>query len=113
MEELHVIMVEGALASHLALPGKAFEDHFELERDLGLDALDLVLIALSFEDSVGVEFPIALLEPLVTVGQLKSLVRTWLTVVPALARAAVPARGARLRVASPLDLRPAAPSSSR
>src|SRR5262249_51824543 len=49
----------------------------DLQRDLGLDPLDLVLIALDLEETYRAEFPIAELELVRTVGDLSTLARAW------------------------------------
>ncbi|MBX3192409.1 MAG: acyl carrier protein [Labilithrix sp.] len=87
LENLPDAIVQNALACHLRTPEASFDAALELERDLGLDPLDLVLIALGLEEAVGVEFPVALLEGVRTVGDVARLVSTWLGVVPALRRA--------------------------
>lgn len=87
-------LVRRAIAAHLEIALDEIEAEQSLEGDLGLDPLDLVLIALRLEEDVGVEFPVALLETVKTVGDLEGLVRSWLAVVPTLLRAMarVPAR---------------------
>lgn len=87
MNVLNELLVRRAVASHLEVPVGELYSTQSLEDDLGLDPLDLVLIALSLEEDVGVEFPVALLETVKTVGDLDSLVRSWLGVVPILLRA--------------------------
>jgi len=87
MNVLNELLVRRAVASHLEVPVDELCSTQSLEDDLGLDPLDLVLIALSLEEDVGVEFPVALLETVKTVGDLDSLVRSWLGVVPILLRA--------------------------
>lgn len=87
MEVLNELLARRALAAHLDVAVDEFTSTQTLEDDLGLDPLDLVLIALRLEEDVGVEFPVALLEDVKTVGDLDGLVRSWLSVVPTLLRA--------------------------
>jgi acyl carrier protein len=60
-------LVRVALASHLGVPPEAVSLAHELDRDLGLDALDIVLVALRLENVLEAEIPIADLELAVTV----------------------------------------------
>jgi acyl carrier protein len=92
VEEVHAVMVRAALASQLEVPADSLGETQELERDLGLDPLDLVMVILRVEEAVGVEFPIALLDEAKTVGDVFTLVRSWLGVLPVLQRAAARAK---------------------
>ncbi|MBS2011663.1 MAG: hypothetical protein JST00_02020 [Deltaproteobacteria bacterium] len=94
MDVVNEWLVRRAIAAHLEMAQDEIEAQQSLEDDLGLDPLDLVLITLRLEEDVGVEFPVALLETVKTVGDLEDLVRSWLAVVPTLLRAMarVPAR---------------------
>lgn len=80
-ENRHDALVRHTLAAHLDVAPEAIAEAMDLDDDLGLDALDLVLIALALEERVGAEFPLALLESVTSVRQLSSLVGTWIEVV--------------------------------
>jgi acyl carrier protein len=92
VEEVHAVMVRAALASQLEVPADSLCEAQELERDLGLAPLDLVMVILRVEEAVGVEFPLALLDEAKTVGDVFTLVRSWLGVVPILQRASARAQ---------------------
>jgi acyl carrier protein len=69
--------VQQLLARRLgAAPERILGAH-ELTRDLGVDPLDLVLVALDLEEIEDGEFPIAELENIRTVDDLANLVRDW------------------------------------
>lgn len=70
-------MVTTALAIHLGTGADGLSLEHDLERDLGLDPLDLVLIALRFEDAQEAEFPMRLLAHVKTVADLVLLVQSW------------------------------------
>jgi len=82
MQPRHTELVRSALAAHLQVPAESLVEGIALEATLGLDPLDLVLVALRLEEQVGVEFPIALLEDVRTVGDLEMITRAWLASVP-------------------------------
>jgi acyl carrier protein len=81
MESLTDVMVTRAIASHLAMPVDEIDGHDSLAEDLGLDALDLVLVALRLEENIGVDFPLARLDGVVTVDDLVALAASWLSLV--------------------------------
>jgi acyl carrier protein len=87
MEEVHAVLVRSALSAHLGLPRDFFGNDQDLTADLGLDPLDLVMVALHLEEAVGIEFPVALLEEADTVGDIVALVRIWLGGLPSVRRA--------------------------
>jgi acyl carrier protein len=72
-------IVRFALALHLRTDPHDIALGDRLEADLGLDPLDLVLVALRLEEVEEGEFPVALLETVTTVADLVGLVRTWST----------------------------------
>jgi acyl carrier protein len=65
--------VREAIASHLQRPADDIELHLSLRRDLGLDNLSLVGIALALEETQYAEFPFALLQDVDTVADLVGL----------------------------------------
>jgi acyl carrier protein len=67
-------LVRIALAAHLAVAPEVIDEAQRLERDLGLDALDLVLVALRLENVLEAEIDIADLESLVTVRDFMDVV---------------------------------------
>jgi acyl carrier protein len=69
-------MVRSVVARHLQVAPATITARMHLVRELELDPLDLVLIAIRIEALEGVEFPIARLEGTVTVGDLVGIVRT-------------------------------------
>jgi acyl carrier protein len=73
------IVVRDALARHLHLSRDDVRSTHRLREDLGLDALDLSMIALRLERVARREFPLAVLDLVHTVDQLVSLVRAWAT----------------------------------
>jgi acyl carrier protein len=78
MSDSAQVMVRFALAAHLERDPRSFDDDDELGVDLGLDRLDLAMLALRCERTVGGEFPFALLDEVETVGELIVLVGSWL-----------------------------------
>lgn len=77
-ESSHV--VHAALALHLSVDARAIESSQRIAADLGLDAFDLVLVALRFEETAPArgEFPMELLESVRTVRELTALYEAWL-----------------------------------
>lgn len=74
-DELEIVRF--ALAMHLNAPPDVIGESLALDEDLGLDPLDLVLVVLRLEELGDIEFPIADLEGIRTVGDLTDLVRAW------------------------------------
>ena len=73
--------VNVALALHLGGAPSKLERAMRLEEDLGLDPLDLILIALRIEEGEERdhgEVPLARLETLRTVADLDAIVESWL-----------------------------------
>jgi acyl carrier protein len=70
-------IVRFALALHLGVDSEGVELHHRLDADLGLDPLDLVLVALRLEEIEDAEFPVAQLEMVRTVSDLVDVVRDW------------------------------------
>jgi acyl carrier protein len=70
-------IVRFALALHLEIVPDAVVESDSLTEDLGLDPLDLVLVALRLEELAEAEFPVADLEHARTVGDLVAIVREW------------------------------------
>lgn len=77
MIDIHLEIVWFALALHLDLDPEWIQPGHRLEGDLGLDPLDLVLIALRLEEIENEEFPVADLETVTTVFDLVTIVRAW------------------------------------
>jgi acyl carrier protein len=77
MTDLHADVVRRALALHLDVEPDAIAEDAALEAELGLDPLDLVLVVLRLEEIEEIEFPVADLEHIRTVGDLVELVRAW------------------------------------
>lgn len=91
------VIVHALLASQLKVEEASIEDPVLLE-DLGLDPLDLVLVAVRLEDldrGAG-DFPVAALEHAKTVGDLVTLVELWWQRERAATQAEVPGSSARL-----------------
>jgi acyl carrier protein len=80
--DMHLEIVRFALALHLSVDPQDIDVEDRLEADLGLDPLDLVLVALRLEEIEEGEFPVARLEMVTTVGDLVAVVRGW-SVMPA------------------------------
>lgn len=76
---MHLEIVRFALALHLAVDPRDIAETDRLEADLGLDPLDLVLVALRLEEIEEGEFPVARLETVTTVADLVAIVRGWST----------------------------------
>jgi acyl carrier protein len=70
-------LVRFAIAQHLGATVDEVDAQHRLEDELGLDPLDLVLIALRLEELGKIEFPIAQLERATTVAHLAEMVRRW------------------------------------
>ena len=72
-------LVRRALAAHLGIAAEEIDESQDLEQGLGLDPLDLVLVALRLEDlgEVLIEFPVADLAGVATVADLTAMVRRW------------------------------------
>ncbi|WP_146647644.1 acyl carrier protein [Labilithrix luteola] len=82
-------IVRRELSSHIGWAPAEIGRERRLDRDLGLDPLDLVLLALRLEDREGAEFPVAELAGIRTVGDLVAVVHTWFFALdqqPAVAR---------------------------
>lgn len=80
-------IVHELLATHLGIESEAIENGQHLDRDLGLDPLDLVLLAMRLED-LGPDrgdFPIEQLDPAMTVRQLAAVFQRWSRVDDAVA----------------------------
>src|SRR3954465_10953233 len=77
-----VHFVRVALGLYLDRNPADIDPNAELERDLGLERLDLVLIAFRLEEFAHVEFSISDLEGVVTVGDFEALVREWARATP-------------------------------
>jgi acyl carrier protein len=76
MSDLHHDLVSLVISRHLDVEPRRFEPSCRLDEDLGLDPLDLVLIALRLEELVQADFPLAALEFISNVDELASIVRT-------------------------------------
>jgi acyl carrier protein len=72
-------VVHGVLAAHLGIEVAAIEDEQRIDRDLGLDAFDLVLVALRLEERAPErgEFPIDALDPSMTVREVVAVHLSW------------------------------------
>jgi acyl carrier protein len=93
-------LVRQVVARHLAVAPCEIAPMQHLERDLGLDPLDLVLIALRLEDIEQIEFPMSRLEGAETVGDLTRILRAVRASEPAVPviRRASPSRRMRRSV---------------
>jgi len=69
-------LVRTVVARHLQVSPTTLTARTHVHRDLELDPLDLVLIALRIEGLEGMEFPIARLERVRTIADLVGIVRT-------------------------------------
>ena len=69
-------MVCEVVARHLDVEPRTIDLQKRVDRDLALDPLDLVLIAIRIEELSGIEFPIARLESVKKVGDLTQIVRS-------------------------------------
>ena len=74
-DELEIVRF--ALAFHLNIDPEEIHTDQRLDEELGLDPLDLVLVVLRLEELGNIEFPVADLEGLLTVGDLVGLVGEW------------------------------------
>jgi acyl carrier protein len=77
-----VQFVRAALAVYLDLDPTDIGTDDELEKDLGLEPLDLVLIVFRLEEFADAEFSISDLEGVVTVGDFEAVVREWMREAP-------------------------------
>ena len=77
MIDMHLEIVRSALALHLEVDSREIDVKDRLDADLGLDPLDLVLVALRLEEIEQGEFPVARLETATTVADLVAVVRAW------------------------------------
>ena len=77
MKDAYEDIVCDAVARHLAVSPENIHPAHDVLFDLGLDALDVALIALRFEALGRLEFPLARLDDVQTVRQLTNLVRDW------------------------------------
>jgi acyl carrier protein len=77
--DMHFEIVRFALALHLSVDPDEIAMSDRLEAELGLDPLDLVLVALRLEEIEEGEFPVAQLESVATVADLVGIVRAWST----------------------------------
>jgi acyl carrier protein len=66
-----------ALSMHLGIAPEAIDENQHLERDWGLDPLDVILVVLQLEELAEVDLPVADLEHVETVGDLEATVRSW------------------------------------
>lgn len=73
----HVVV--HALAQQLLVDPAQIRTDQRLREDLGLDSLDLTVIALRLERSLRREFPLAVLELVVSVQDLVRFVHAWAT----------------------------------
>ena len=79
---LPINSVRVALGAYLDLKPTDIDTNAELEKDLGLEPLDLVLIVFRLEEFADAEFSISDLEGVVTVGDFEALVSEWLREAP-------------------------------
>jgi acyl carrier protein len=75
-------MVRDVVARHLDVEASTLTLEDDVEKDLGLDPLDLVLIALRIEENVSIEFPIARLESVHRLDDLIDIVRSFRVTLP-------------------------------
>jgi acyl carrier protein len=94
-----VNFVRAAIGTYLDVSPTAVDAKAELERDLGLEPLDLVLIVFRLEEFADTQFSIADLEGVVTVADFEAVVDEWLREAP-LDDAVDEARARRGRVGS-------------
>ncbi len=69
--------VRRAIARQIDVAPDAFALDSSLREELGLDSLDLSLVALRLEREARREFPFAVLELVVSVDELVQFVRAW------------------------------------
>jgi acyl carrier protein len=74
LDSLALRTVKSAVARHLGLEADAVERDVDLREELGLDALDLVLIVTRVEEELGVEISLPRLDYVRTVSDLASVV---------------------------------------
>jgi acyl carrier protein len=77
-----VNLVRAALGNYLDLNPAEIDATAHLERDLGLEPLDLVLVVFRLEEFADAEFSISDLEGVVTVADFETLVCEWLRDAP-------------------------------
>lgn len=82
------MLVRAAVARHATLLVEDIDPALDLERDLELDPLDLILIAMRVADIAEIDFPMHRLELVATVGDLVGILR-W-SIVSSRASAHVP-----------------------
>jgi acyl carrier protein len=82
MPYLPVNFVRMALGQYLDTNPSEIEPAADLQKDLGLEPLDLVLIVFRLEEFADAEFSISDLEGVVTVRDFEALVREWLQRAP-------------------------------
>jgi acyl carrier protein len=70
-------LVHDALTRQLGFDPGVLRPEHRLREDLGLDSLDLSLVALRLERKVRRDFPLAVLSLVSSVDQLVRLVRAW------------------------------------
>jgi acyl carrier protein len=90
-------MVRHLLARRLGTAPERILGAHDLAHDLGIDPLDLVLVALDLEEVERDEFPIAKLETVRTVDDLSRLVCSWQNARPRAQRRPLPASVTILR----------------
>jgi acyl carrier protein len=81
--------VRRAIAQHLDLDILAIDPRHELERDLGIDPLDLVLLVLRLEEEWSIEVPVERLANTQTVSDLIAFFRTFSPELDSIGRAHV------------------------
>lgn len=69
------MLVRAAVARHATLLIEDIDASLHLERDLELDPLDLILIAMRVSDIAEIDFPMHRLEAVATVGELVDTLR--------------------------------------
>jgi acyl carrier protein len=73
-------LVLTAVANHLRVDVRSIHLDAHLAGDLGLDALDLILIVLRLDEITSTEIAIADLEGIESVRDLRDVVRVWMRV---------------------------------
>jgi acyl carrier protein len=76
MHDRYDDIVSLVLSRHLDVEPRRFEPTVRLHDELGLEPLDVVLVAIALEALVAIDFPIAALEFVETVDELTSIVRS-------------------------------------
>jgi acyl carrier protein len=74
--------VRAALANYLDVSPGTIDANAELERDLGLEQLDLILVVFRLEEFADAEFSISDLDGVVTVADFEAVVKEWLREAP-------------------------------